>query len=64
MEGRKKSLYNTIAAGLLPVMVDLTDALVSAGSMTQRLTEKARELKDDNVIETWARNALRAVEHY
>jgi lambda family phage tail tape measure protein len=61
LEGRKKSLYNTIAAGLLPVMVDLTDALVSAGSMTTRLNEKARELKDDNVIETWARNALRAV---
>ena len=61
LEGRKKSLYNTIAAGLLPVMVDLTDALVSAGSMTTRLNEKAKELKDDNVIETWARNALRAV---
>ena len=61
LEGRKKSLYNTIAAGLLPVMVDLTDALVSAGSMTTRLNEKARELKDDNVIEAWARNALRAV---
>ena len=61
LEGRKKSLYNTIAAGLLPVMVDLTDALVSAGSMTTRLNEKARELNENNVIESWARNALRAV---
>ena len=61
LEGRKKSLYNTIAAALLPAMVDFTDALVSAGSMTTRLNEKAKELKDDNVIESWARNAMRAV---
>ena len=61
LEGRKKSLYNTIAAALLPAMVDFTDALVSAGSMTTRLNEKAKELKEDNVIESWARNAMRAV---
>ena len=42
-------------------MVDFTDALVSAGSMTTRLNEKAKELKDDNIIESWARNAMRAV---
>ncbi len=61
LEGRKKSLYNTIAAGLLPVMRDLTDTLVAAGSVTQRLNDKAKELNEDNVIESWGRQAVRAV---
>lgn len=61
LEGRKKALYNIIAAGVLPAMVDFTDALVNAGSMTQRLNEQARQLQQDNTIEAWARNAARFV---
>lgn len=61
LEGRKKSLYNTIASGLLPVMRDFTDALLASGSMTERLNDTAKQLKEDNVIETWAREGLRAV---
>ena len=61
LEGRKKSLYNTIASALLPVMRDFTDALLASGSMTERLNDTAKQLKQDNVIETWAREGLRAV---
>jgi lambda family phage tail tape measure protein len=61
LEGRKKSLYNTIASALLPVMRDFTDALLVSGSMTERLNDTAKQLKQDNVIETWAREGLRAV---
>ena len=61
LEGRKKSLYNTIASALLPVMRDFTDALLASGSMTERLNDTAKQLKEDNVIETWAREGLRAV---
>ena len=61
LEGRKKSLYNTIASALLPVMLDFTDALLDSGSMTERLNDTAKQLKQDNVIETWAREGLRAV---
>ena len=61
LEGRKKSLYNTIASALLPVMRDFTDALLDSGSMTERLNDTAKQLKQDNVIETWAREGLRAV---
>lgn len=61
LEGRKKSLYTTIAAGVLPAMVDFTDALLNAGSMTQRLNEQAKQMQQDNVIESWARNAARFV---
>ena len=61
LEGRKKSLYATIAAGVLPTLVDFTDALVNAGSMTQRLNEQAKQLQQDNVLESWARNAARFV---
>ena len=61
LEGRKKALYQTIAAGVLPAMRDFTDALVSAGSLTERLNQQAKQLQQDNVIETWARNGLRAV---
>ena len=61
LEGRKKSLYNIIASALLPVMRDFTDALLASGSMTERLNDTAKQLKQDNVIETWAREGLRAV---
>ena len=61
LEGLKKSLYTTIAAGVLPAMVDFTDALLNAGSMTQRLNEQAKQMQQDNVIESWARNAARFV---
>ena len=61
LEGRKKSLYNTIASALLPVMRDFTDALLDSGSMTERLNDTAKQLKQDNVIETWAREGMRAV---
>ena len=61
LEGRKKSLYNTIASALLPVMRDFTDALLNSGSMTERLNDTAKQLKQDNVIETWAREGMRAV---
>ena len=61
LEGRKKSLYTTIAAGVLPAVVDFTDALLNAGSMTQRLNEQAKQMQQDNVIESWARNAARFV---
>lgn len=61
LEGRKKSLYNTIASAMLPVMRDFTDALLASGSMTERLNDTAKQLKQDNVIETWAREGLRAV---
>lgn len=61
LEGRKTSLYNTIASALLPVMRDFTDALLDSGSMTERLNDTAKQLKQDNVIETWAREGLRAV---
>ena len=61
LEGRKKSLYNTIASALLPVMRDFTDALLASGSMTERLNDTTKQLKQDNVIETWAREGLRAV---
>jgi lambda family phage tail tape measure protein len=61
LEGRKKSLYNTIASALLPVMRDFTDALLASGSMTERLNDTAKQLKQDNVIETWAREGMRSV---
>lgn len=61
LEGRKKSLYATIAAGVLPAMRDFTDAMVAAGSVTDRLNQTAKQLQQDNVIETWARNGMRAV---
>jgi lambda family phage tail tape measure protein len=61
LESRKKSLYNTIAQSLLPTMVDLSDALLNAGSLTERLNGKAKELQQENALESWARNALRAV---
>ena len=61
LEGRKKSLYNTIASALLPVMRDFTDALLDSGSITERLNDTAKQLKQDNVIETWAREGMRAV---
>jgi type I restriction enzyme M protein len=43
LEGRKKSLYNTIASALLPVMRDFTDALLASGSMTERLNDTAKQ---------------------
>ena len=61
LEGRKKSLYNTIAAGVLPVMRDFTDVLVGAGSMTERLNQQAKQLQQDNTIQDWARTAAKAV---
>jgi hypothetical protein len=61
LESRKQSLYNTIASALLPVMRDFTDAMLASGSMTERLNDTAKQLKQDNVIETWAREGLRAV---
>jgi lambda family phage tail tape measure protein len=61
LEGRKKSLYNTIAAGVLPVMRDFTDALLGAGSMTERLNSQAKQLQQDNTIQDWARAAAKAV---
>lgn len=61
LEGRKKSLYNTIAAGVLPVMRDFADALLGAGSMTERLNQQAKQLQQDNTIQDWARAAAKAV---
>ena len=61
LEGRKKSLYNTIASGVLPVMRDFADALLGAGSMTERLNQQARQLQQDNTIQDWARAAAKAV---
>ena len=61
LEGRKKSLYNTIATGVLPVMRDFTDVLVGAGSMTERLNQQAKQLQQDNTIQDWARTAAKAV---
>ena len=61
LEGRKKSLYNTIAAGVLPVMRDFADALLGAGSMTERLNQQAKQLQRDNTIQDWARAAAKAV---
>ncbi len=61
LESRKKALYNTIASGVLPVMRDFTDALLGAGSMTERLNQQARQLQQNNTIQDWARATAKAV---
>lgn len=61
LEARKKALYQTISAGVLPVMRDFTDALLGAGSMTERLNQQAKQLQQDNTIQEWARAAAKAL---